>query len=93
MADSYKSASITAQNTFTEAEVYHGEFPMRIRGTWVGTVTLQRSDDAGTNWDDVETWTANTVRIVTEPSRRGASYRIGIKTGEYTSGTCEVALG
>jgi hypothetical protein len=88
-----QSASITAQNEWTTAESFAGEFPLRIRGTWSATVTLQRSDDNGTNWDDVSTYTANTVQNVKETSVAGASYRIGVKTGEFTSGTVEVQLG
>jgi hypothetical protein len=86
-------ASLTAQATYTTPTTYHSTFPMRIRGTWAGTITLQRSDDHGTNYDDVETWTANTVRVVEETARGGALYRLGFKTGEYTSGTAAVSTG
>lgn len=87
-----QTASLTAQNTYTTPTEINGSFPMRIRGTWVGTITLQRSDDDGVTYDDVETWSSNAVRIVTEPYAGGAHYRIGFKTGDYTSGTAEVRL-
>ncbi len=88
-----QEASITAQATFTDPAVFGGSFGLRVRGTWSATVTLQRSDDGGTTYDDVESWTANVVRIVDEPLRGGATYRLGVKSGDFTSGTVQVRLG
>ena len=88
-----KSASIIAQNTFTDPAFFHGDFALRLRGTWTATVTIQRSDDAGTTFDDVEQFTTNVLRIVDEPARGGGVYRLGVKTGDFGSGTVEVRLG
>lgn len=87
-----QTASVTAENTFTSLQKFAGVFPLRIRGTWVATVTLQRSDDGGTTWDDITDWTANTVVEVKEPSG-GADWRVGVKSGDFTSGTVELQLG
>ncbi|RWO57053.1 hypothetical protein [Mesorhizobium sp.] len=83
--------NITAQNTFTPAVfVQAGDpFDVSVSGTFVATVTLQRSKD-GTNWRDADT--------ITSPSEwTGESgsawwFRIGVKTGNYTSGTVTVEL-
>jgi len=88
-----QSADLTAQNTYTEESPFNGTFGMRIRGTWAGTLTLQRSDDNGTNWDDIESFSNNQLRVVLEPANSGGMWRIGFKSGEYTSGTASVRLG
>ena len=85
------SANITAQNTFTTPIEMIGNFVVRIRGTWSGTVTLQRSDDAGVTFDDVQVYTANAVDSVFE-AEPGILYQIGVKTGQFTSGTVAVRL-
>lgn len=94
------SSSIAAENTFTSAisparkvGAYfpEGYLNVSISGTWSGTVTLQRSFDSGSTWVDVETFTANDEGYLYD-KERGILYRIGIKTGEYTSGTAVVRL-
>lgn len=96
------SASITAENTFTNAIQVTGvgatrNFAIQITGTFVGTVHLQRSldSDAGP-WADVSgtgPWTAPVSTSLTDGlDNQIAWYRIGIKTGNYTSGTAEVRL-
>ena len=82
----YKTASITAQNTFTDSLGLHGSFNISISGTWSATVTVQRSFDSGTTWLDVESFTANTEQYGFEPED-GVLYRAGVKTGNFTSGT------
>ena len=86
-----ETATITAQNTFTDAWNVQGRFNISISGTWVGTVTVQRSFDQGGTWHDVATYTGNTQTTGNEPSAK-VVWRIGIKTGEYTSGSAVVAL-
>lgn len=70
-------------------------FTIKITGTFSGKVTLQRSISAPGNWVDVPSgsWTA----AVTSTFRDGlantiAFYRLGIETGNYTSGTANVEL-
>jgi len=65
-------------------------FNLSISGTWAGTVTLQRSFD-GQTWQDVETFTANAERVGDDPEKN-INYRVGFKTGEYTSGTASVRI-
>ena len=91
MSSKNVTASITAQNTFTDAVSLIGLYNLSISGTWVATVTLQRSFDAGSNWLDVDTKTGNTETWGREPEP-GVVYRVGIKTGDFTSGTCVVRL-
>lgn len=80
------AASLVAQNTFSSSVNVWGKFIFRLRGTWVGTVHLQRSDDNGLTWDDVDSFISNAVVIGEEPERK-ILYRFGVKTGNYTSGT------
>lgn len=79
--------------SYTTAETFNGRFNLSISGaTWAGTVTLQRSFDAGSTWVDVLTFTANVETTVNEPQRGGLPYRIGMKNGDYTSGTVALRL-
>ncbi len=92
-------ASIAAQNTFTTSMTVGGSgndrsITITLNGTWTATVTLQVSTDNSV-WADVAgyVWTAN----VTGPYIDGLDgqlryYRIGVKTGEYTSGTVSARL-
>jgi hypothetical protein len=84
------TASITAQNTFTTAVQLEGYFNVSISGTWSATVTVQRSINNST-WVDVEAFTANTEKVGFEPEIMW--YRVGVKTGAFTSGTVVVRLG
>jgi hypothetical protein len=83
------SASIGAQNTFTDSIKLSGPFDLSISGTFVGTVTVQRSYD-NSSWKDVDTFTSPTEDYGFQPEI--AWYRAGIKTGAYTSGTAVVSI-
>lgn len=87
------SANITAQNTFTEdAEFDHRRpFNLSVSGTWAGTVTLQRSFNNGSTWLDVYSTTGN-VETVVDNVESGVLWRLGIKTGNFTSGTAVCRL-
>jgi len=65
-----------------------------ISGTWVGVVTLQRRFGSSDTARDVTdgNWTSNAEQALYD-HEEGVDYRIGIKTGNYTSGTCNVRLG
>lgn len=86
------SASLTAEDTYssTLTNVVAPAFNVSISGTWAGTLTLQRRLD-GTNWRDVHEFTAN---IETEWPTKGdhVEWRIGFKTGGFTSGTAVVRI-
>lgn len=84
------SASIVAQNTFTDAVRLEGYFNLSLSGTWAATVTAQRSIDNST-WVDVDTFTVNSEEVGFEPELMW--YRVGVKTGAYTSGTVVIRLG
>ncbi len=93
------SGSISAQNTFTSSisptykskYIPEGYLNVSISGTWSGTVTLQRSFDAGVTWVDVESYTANDEGYLID-TEGSVLYRIGFKTGGYTSGTAVLRL-
>ena len=91
MAQKLRTRSIDYDNLFTDAAEIVGYFNISISGTWAGTVTAQRSFDSGSTWYDVNTWTSNTEEYGFEPER-DVQYRVGIKTGQFISGTCVVRL-
>jgi len=95
------SASITAENTFSNPIRITGVgtdriFTILLDGTWVATVTLQRSLDSDSGpWTDVsgKTWTATTAETYTDAlDNQIAWYRIGVKTGDFTSGTIDATM-
>lgn len=92
------SASIAAQNTFTNTIEVTGvgesrRFAITITGTWSATVVLQRSVGITGNWVDVASYTVNQSTTYADSlDNQSVFYRIGIKTGGYSSGTAVVAL-
>ncbi|KKL88868.1 hypothetical protein LCGC14_1920400 [marine sediment metagenome] len=84
--------SITAENVFTDLiQVDKGDTgSISVSGTFVATVTLQRRLD-GANWRDIESYTAQTEKDF--EVGEGSEIRLGVKTGDYTSGTVEARLG
>lgn len=83
------TASLTGANQFSPSLNIVGHFNLSISGTFSATVTVQRSFN-NTDWFDVETFTAAAERYGFDPSQ--CYYRVGIKTGAYTSGTAVVSL-
>lgn len=62
-------------------------------GTWTATVTLQRSISEPGTWVDVATFTSNGTATYNDGlDNQVIYYRIGIKTGNYTSGTAVISL-
>lgn len=62
-------------------------------GTWSATVTLQRSVGEIGAWADVETYTTNATATYNDGlDNQVIFYRIGVDTGDYTSGTAELNL-
>jgi hypothetical protein len=85
------TAEITAENTFTDPLFITSKpFSLSISGTFSATWTLQRSHDGGANWNDVVSDTVADELSGNEPI--GALYRIGVKTGNFTSGTVVVRM-
>ena len=92
-------ADVTAENQFTDAIEVTGVDNQRVftvtrAGTWTATVTLQRSLESEDGpWTDVTTYTNNgTVTFDDGLDNQIAWYRIGVKTGDFTSATVELAL-
>lgn len=68
-------------------------FGIQITGVWVGTLTLQYSVAEPGNWVDVESYTVPTSKSYNDTlDNQIIYYRIGIKTGNYTSGTATISL-
>lgn len=92
------SASISAENTFTNPIRVSGvdgqrAFGISITGTFVATLTLQYSVSEPGNWVDVQTYTTTTsVSYNDNLDNQVIYYRIGVKTGAYTSGTAVATL-
>jgi|GEM_PF-484003 len=62
-------------------------------GTWSATITLQRSLSEPGNWTDAVEFTSNGTSTYTDDlDNQIVYYRIGIKTGDYTSGTATVVM-
>lgn len=95
------SQNITAENTFSNPIRITGlgtnrTFTINISGTWVATVVLQMSIDSSTGpWSDVtgKSWTTNiTTTYADGLDNQIVYYRIGVKTGGFTSGTVATSL-
>lgn len=68
-------------------------FTIIITGTWVATVTLQRSVGVVGSWTDVTTYTTNqSISYDDTWDNQIVYYRIGIKPAEYTSGSASAEL-
>jgi hypothetical protein len=87
------SSTLSAENTFCDAIMVHGHASLITSGTWSGTLTMQASIDDGATWIDVPSgaFTSNVDRRFHEPAI-GVLYRIGFKTGGYTSGDAVVTI-
>ena len=83
-------ATLTGQNQFAVLKLPDPTFNLSIAGTWAGTITLQRSFN-GSDWYDVEQYTANSQQVGDDPEEN-IHYRVGFKTGDYTSGSAVVRL-
>lgn len=99
------TAALVAQNTYSDwfatnkANLYGADFAasltFSIYGTWVGTLTIQRRflDASGyTDPLDVISYTANSENNI-DDNAGNVEYRIGFKTGNYTSGTANIRIG
>lgn len=90
-------ANVSADNNGTGSIRVTGvgssrSFSIIRTGTWVATVTLQRSADDAT-WEDVASYTANgTISYNDSLDNSVLYYRLWVKTGDYTSGTVELSL-
>lgn len=85
--------SITAENTFSDTIQVQGYFNVSVSGIAGGTeVTVQKiSGVDGSNYTDVDSFTTDVETYGFEAERK--TYRIGVKTGDFGSGTCKVRIG
>lgn len=68
-------------------------FTIIREGTWSATVRLQRSVTEPGDWANVTSYTGNgSVTFDDDLDNQIVYYRIGIASGEYTSGTAELTL-
>ena len=95
----YKTKTITAENQWTTPIELIGDFNYSAQGTFSAKVTLQRSLDNIETWEDVDFNISPFSYIGTEPyspfkvSGAHIFYRLGVKTGDFVSGTINVKLG
>lgn len=84
---------LTGDNQFSPKFIVYKQrdFNVSIRGTFVATITVQRSFDNGIIWRDVQIFSIEDEWVGRNAER--CKYRIGIKSGNYTSGTAYVRLG
>ena len=96
--DKVVTKDVTAENEFTGiiAPAYQNASKIAnisISGSgWVATVTLQRRFGPSDSWKDCRTWAAPEEGRISEYEEE-AQYRIGVKTGDYTSGTVKLRMG
>lgn len=91
-------ASISAEGTFSDSIKITGvtssrDITVARTGTWSATISLQRSIGEEGSWVTVATYTTNASITYNDAlDNTIAFYRIGIETGNYTSGTAELSL-
>ena len=92
--------TISAQNTFSDPIRVTGVdgarlFSLSLDGTFVATVTLQYSVGVVGDWVDAPSGSYTAPGLFSHDDtldNQVTFYRIGVKTGGYTSGTVDVAL-
>lgn len=95
-----QTVNVTAQNQFTSPSIKvtgtgsQRSLTINISGTWVATVTLQQSVGVDGSWVDFSNYTTNQTNLSVSDGldNQIVYYRIGVKTGNYTSGTatCQI---
>lgn len=88
--DVYTTVIRVFGNTASERTV-----SITLAGTWVGTISLQRSfDGEDSGFNTFQTWSANTTTTVDLTVSATAMWvRLGFKPGDFTSGVAEVTIG
>lgn len=80
----------TIPSYFRAREWAPSKIDLSVSGTFTATVSLQRSFD-GSTWHTVEEYTVPTEKIIENPTQ-SVKWRLGIITGDFTSGTAVVRL-
>jgi hypothetical protein len=86
------TATITSQNSFTDKIQAKEIMNFSVSGTFVATVTVQRSFDDGVTWHDLETYTAPYQDVMIQAAEEPMVVRAGVKTGAFTSGSIVVRI-
>lgn len=91
------TGNIGVENSFTDwiaprtRTCITGDLNISVSGTFSGTVTLQRKFGSSGTAVDVEDYTTTYEGQLNEFEKE-VYYRLGIKTGNYTSGTAVLRL-
>lgn len=93
------SQQATGANEFTGSIRVTGvgdarSFQLIISNTFSATVTLQQSFDSGTGpWTDYQTYTTpQTISVLDTLDNQIVWYRLGVKSGDFTSGEADLKL-
>ncbi|MCG8670203.1 MAG: hypothetical protein MI867_12370 [Pseudomonadales bacterium] len=92
MTKSKTTATISAENTFSDPIKVARGYLLGLSGTWVATVTMQLSFDNST-WLDITDENGTAIAITSNGTYLGnlVDYEVyvrwGVKTGNYTSGS------
>lgn len=92
------TAVFTGENQFSDPVRITGVgssriFTRTVSGTFTATVTIQRSVGAVGAWEDTNTYTSPISGSINDGlDNQIIYYRLGIKTGDYTSGTVNAEL-
>lgn len=84
------TASISGPGVFTTPVQLAGHYNVSVNGVFSANVTVQRSVDSVT-WHDVVSFVGPAEHAGFEPEIMW--YRVGVKTGQYVSGTSLIRLG
>jgi hypothetical protein len=89
--------SVTAADEWTDPIRVTGvddarKFQVLVNGSFTATVTLQRSVGTDYSWADVGTYAVGTHQIDDGFDNAIMYYRLGVKAGDYTSGTPSLQL-
>lgn len=90
------SAAITAADSFTDwVDISTDRGTVSVSGTFVATITVQRREVLANGSfgaiRDVEAYTSATEKTL-DPGDSTHQYRVGAKTGQFTSGTANVLI-
>ncbi len=86
-------AGVSSDGNFNNPTESGRQFTITRSGTWVGTVSLQRSLGVTGAWATVRTFTGNgSFTYDDELDNVVAFYRLGFEAGDFTSGVAELSM-
>lgn len=87
----HSTATLNAQNTFCNNVEISGWFNVSVRGTFNGTVALQRMMNGQNTYANVATYNNAAETYIFEPEGQ-VQYRLGFPTGAYNNGNATVRI-